>query len=96
MCSPHTLQSCSDCVDLPGCQVDKVFRLLGLPQAASWPDLEVLPHWADNSDGCATPRPEYRANRLEEVMLESYRCVTCWALNILGGCIKTISVCKDS
>ncbi|EIE26773.1 kinase-like protein, partial [Coccomyxa subellipsoidea C-169] len=31
-------------------QCDKIFRVLGLPSVSSWPALEHLPHWRDNTE----------------------------------------------
>ena len=37
----------------------RIFRVLGQPSAAGWPELEALPHWRDNTDNMRAARPEY-------------------------------------
>ncbi|BDA40576.1 Cyclin-dependent kinase E-1 [Coccomyxa sp. Obi] len=52
-------------------QCDKIFRVLGLPSAASWPALEYLPHWRDNTENVRAHKPEFPAkSRLAEVIAE--------------------------
>lgn len=40
-------------------QLDKIFRVLGHPSIKSWPELEVLHHWVDNTDNVRVRRPEW-------------------------------------
>lgn len=40
-------------------QTDKVFRVLGHPHPKSWPQLQKLPHWHDNTDGVRIKQQHY-------------------------------------
>lgn len=42
-----------------GDQLERVFRLLGTPSPSTWPELEHLPHWHDNTDNVRQRRPDY-------------------------------------
>ncbi len=49
----------------------RIFRVLGLPSAASWPTLEHLPHWRDNTENVRAQKPEFPVkSRLAEVIAE--------------------------
>ncbi|KAK9822475.1 hypothetical protein WJX81_008266 [Elliptochloris bilobata] len=52
-------------------QCDKIFRVLGLPSAATWPELEHLPHWRQNTEDVRSLKPEHPpAPRLPEYLAE--------------------------
>ncbi|GLC42234.1 hypothetical protein PLESTB_000645700 [Pleodorina starrii] len=54
-------------------QLDKIFRVLGHPGIKSWPELEVLPHWVDNTDNVRVRRPEWGGTGLHSAVLEAMR-----------------------
>ncbi|KAG2500382.1 hypothetical protein HYH03_001955 [Edaphochlamys debaryana] len=54
-------------------QLDKIFRVLGHPGIKSWPELEVLPHWVDNTDNVRVKRPEWGGTGLHTAVLDAMR-----------------------
>lgn len=49
----------------------RIFRVLGLPTVSSWPALEHLPHWRDNTENICAQKLEYPPkSRLAEVIAE--------------------------
>lgn len=63
-------------VPFQGDQLDRVFRVLGHPSPATWPTLEQLPHWADNTDNIRIQRPEWAAPRLAGHLAEAWSATT--------------------
>jgi len=52
----------------------RIFRVLGAPDAAAWPELEQLPHWRQNTEGVRGRAPEHPpASRLPEYLAEHRR-----------------------
>lgn len=48
--------------------------MLGLPSASSWPTLEHLPHWRDNTENVRAHKLEYPTkSRLADVIAEYRR-----------------------
>ncbi|EFJ41427.1 cyclin dependent kinase [Volvox carteri f. nagariensis] len=56
-------------------QLDKIFRVLGHPGIKTWPELEVLPHWVDNTDNVRVRRPEWGGTGLHSAILEAMRAI---------------------
>ncbi|KXZ45461.1 CDKE1 protein [Gonium pectorale] len=54
-------------------QLDKIFRVLGHPGIKAWPELEVLPHWVDNTDNVRVRRPEWGGTGLHTAVLDAMR-----------------------
>ncbi|KAG2444028.1 hypothetical protein HYH02_009227 [Chlamydomonas schloesseri] len=54
-------------------QLDKIFRVLGHPSIKTWPELEVLPHWVENTDNVRVKRPEWSGTGLHTAVLEAMR-----------------------
>ena len=51
----------------------RIFRVLGLPSAAAWPELEHLPHWRQNTEDVRAVKPEHPpAPRLPEHLAEHW------------------------
>ncbi|KAJ9505022.1 hypothetical protein QJQ45_026151, partial [Haematococcus lacustris] len=40
-------------------QVDRIFKVLGHPDTATWPQLPHLPHWANNNNNVRVRKPEH-------------------------------------
>ncbi|KIZ03681.1 cyclin-dependent kinase 8/11 [Monoraphidium neglectum] len=51
-------------------QIDRIFRVLGHPSSKTWPLLEHLPHWHDNTENVRAKRLEWGAPRLAEHLAE--------------------------
>ena len=51
----------------------RIFRLLGPPSPKTWPDLEHLPHWHDNTENVRVRKPEWGGNLLESTLQEAMR-----------------------
>jgi len=51
----------------------RIFRVLGAPDAAAWPELEQLPHWRQNTEGVRGRAPEHPpASRLPEYLAPAF------------------------
>ena len=58
----------------------RIFRVLGLPSAATWPELEHLPHWRQNTEDVRAQKPEHPpAPRLPEHLAEHWCGLAWWA-----------------
>lgn len=84
-------------------QLSRIFAALGHPGSqASWPGVEVLRHWRENTGGCRDPRPEHGSINLKQLLWENsplLRCArccgasgwgaggTCCSLHSVGRCL---------
>jgi cyclin-dependent kinase 8/11 len=70
----------------------RIFRVIGHPSAKSWPELEVMPHWQDNTENVRVPRYEQREGTgLQGTVLEGMRqALPAWAC----GSIPQVGSCS--
>eukprot|EP00803_Ostreobium_quekettii_P004430 evm.model.scf_338.4 EVM.evm.TU.scf_338.4 scf_338:73105-79235(-) len=52
-------------------QMEKIVRLVGFPNTRTWPDLEHLHHWHDNTNNIRICSAGRRDSRLEQYMVEN-------------------------
>lgn len=54
-------------------QLDKIFKVLGHPNPRTWPLIEQLPHWSNNTENIRVKKPEWGSSRLEAHLSEVLR-----------------------
>lgn len=69
----------------------RIFRVLGHPSIKSWPELEVLHHWVDNTDNVRVRRPEWSPGLgLHTALLDAMRAAApSWA----AGHVPQVRAC---